>query len=269
MAVRNGRSQGRRELVAKDDPKSPAAEAYRTLRTNLQFAGLDKPLKTVLVTSAGPNEGKTTIISNLAVSLAQSGTSVILVGSDLRKPTVHHHFHVSNQVGLTNVLTGHVALEDAIQPSGVDGVRILTSGPVPPNPAELLGAQRMKEIIAQLSEMTDIVLFDAPPVIAVTDAGVLAQRVDGVLFLVSSGQTPREVAKAAKEQLDQVGARILGAVVNRLDSESGYYYYYYHHYYGDEGNLPWWRRLWPLGKGGKRRTPSRPPLPDVAVGRDE
>lgn len=240
------------QLVTSNDPKSPAAEAYRTLRTNLQFSSLDQPLKTVLVTSSGPGEGKTTITSNLGVAFAQAGKTVIVVGADMRKPTLHTVFGLDNRVGLSNVLTGHVKLENALQKTTQQGLLLLASGPIPPNPAELLGTQRMRELIQELNELADLVIFDAPPVIAVTDAGVLAQLVDGTLFVVSLGTTPRDVAQAAIEQLEQVGARVLGAVVNRLENASGYYYYYYTSYYGDEdtASVPWWRRLFRGGNAG-------------------
>lgn len=233
------------QLVTANDPKSPAAEAFRTLRTNLQFSSLDDPVKTMLVTSSGPGEGKTTITANLGAAFAQAGKNVIVVGADMRKPTLHNVFHLDNRIGLSNVLTGHVQLQDALQDTDQSGVRLLASGPIPPNPAELLGTQRMRELIQEMTRVADLVIFDAPPVIAVTDAGVLAQLVDGTLFVVSLGSTPREVAQAAKEQLEQVGARVLGAVVNRLENASGYYYYYYNSYYGEQDDtpLPWWRRL--------------------------
>lgn len=233
MALSNGRHV-ERPIVTRDDPKSPVAEAFRTLRTNLQFTGLDRPVRSVLITSAGPGEGKTTVTCNLAVAIAQSGRRVIVIGADLRKPTIHEAFRCSNHVGLTNVLTGNVSWREALQRTDVDGVELLAAGPIPPNPAELLASQRMSNLCAELAQSADFVLIDAPPVIAVTDAGVLSRLVDGTLLVISIGITPREVAKAAKEQLEQVGARLLGVVVNRLREESGYYYYYYHRYYAVE-----------------------------------
>lgn len=235
MALQHeSRSQKRHVILTRDDPKSPVAEAFRTLRTNLQFAGLDEPLRKLLVTSAGPGEGKTTTAANLAVAVAQSGSRVFLIGADLRRPTVHQFFGIPNDIGVTNVLTGVVPWQEALRPTDVDGLYILPSGPVPPNPAELLASERMRSLLDELAEHTDLLILDAPPVIAVTDAGVLSRLVDGTLLVVSVGLTPREIAKAAKEQLERVGARILGIVVNRLNEQSGYYYYYYHHYYAEE-----------------------------------
>lgn len=220
------------------------------LRTNLQFTSPDRPLRTLLITSSGPDEGKSTITANLAVSLAQTKKTVIAVNADLRRPTLHRFFGASQSVGLTSVLVGRVDLEEALQPSGIPGLRVLAAGPTPPNPAELLGSERMREIVKELRSMADIVLFDTPPIIAVTDPGLIAAEVDGCLLVVNSGQTPREVALASKEQLEKVGARIVGAVVNRVDQGAGYYYYYY---YGEstEKKSPFsWRSL--FRRGGKR-----------------
>jgi len=255
------------QLVISSDPKSPAAEAYRTLRTNLQFSALDRPLKTLLVTSSGPGEGKTTITANLGGAFAQAGKTVIVVGADMRKPTLHALFGLDNRVGLSNVLTGHVKLENALRKTLQQGLLVLPSGPIPPNPAELLGTQRMRDLVQELTEYADLVIFDAPPVIAVTDAGILAQMVDGTLFVVSLGTTPREVAQAAVEQLQQVGARVLGAVANHLENGTGYYYYYYTSYYGetDKTSVPWWRRLFRGNAGSVPKKASR----QAAIARDD
>lgn len=244
--LRNGNA-GPRLLVAPDDLKSPAAEAFRALRTNLQFLGLDRALGTVIVTSPGPGEGKSTVTANLGVALGLAGSQVILVGADLRKPTLHRHFGLSNDVGLTSVLTGNVRWQDALQDTGFQGVRVLAAGPIPPNPAELLGTERMRELIGELRDAADMVIFDTPPVLNVTDAGVLAQRVDGVIYVISAGVTPRDIARAGKQRLEQVGARLLGTVVNRVEPRGGNYYYYYYGYYGADDaadpSVPWWRRL--------------------------
>lgn len=267
MALSNERNSGYR-VVTRDDPKSPAAEAFRTLRTNLQFTGLDKPVHSVLITSAGPGEGKTTVAANLAVAVAQSGRRVIVMGADLRKPTIHSALDVSNRVGVTNVLTGHIRWQEAIQETDTDGLHVLAAGPVPPNPAELLASQRMSDLLSELKEAYDIVIIDAPPVIAVTDAGVLSRVVDGVLMVVSVGITPRDVARVAKEQLQQVGARILGVVVNRLSEEAGYYYYYYHRYYSavepEKKQVSWLERVRRRFGGSKQG-----PRSEVAAGRDD
>lgn len=269
MASSNDQRYGKYTLVTRDDPKSPAAEAFRTLRTNLQFAALDRPLRTVLITSAGPGEGKTTVAANLGVAMAQSGSKVIVLGADLRKPSVHQILGVRNTIGLTNVLTGAVSWEDALQSTDVEGLYVLPAGPVPPNPAELLASGRMHELLNQLQNACDMVIIDAPPAIAVTDAGVLSRWADGVLLVVSLGITPRDVAKAAKEQLIQVGARILGLVVNRMSGESGYYYYYYHRYYSLENEKhtsPWIAGLKRMLQAGRRKL--LPSSTETAAGRD-
>lgn len=255
------------QLVIANDPKSAAAEAFRTLRTNLQFSSLDHPSRTLLITSSGPGEGKTTVAANLGVAFAQAGKTVIVVGADMRKPTLHTVFGLDNRVGLSNVLTGHVKLENALRKTRQHGLLILPSGPIPPNPAELLGTQRMRDLIQELTHYADMVIFDAPPVLAVTDAGVLAQMVDGTLFVVSLGTTPREMAQSAVEQLQQVGARVLGAVANRLENGTGYYYYYYASYYGEEDStyVPWWRRLFRGNTGSVPKKASR----QAAVARDD
>ncbi len=213
-------------LITLTDPRSPVSEAYRTLRTNLEFFSLDEPIRTLVVTSPGAEEGKSTVLANLAVTLAQGGKQVILVDCDLRRPTQHTLFGLGNATGLTTMM-----LDDAVQAdpplreTSVDGLRVLTAGPTPPNPAELLGSRRMKEALAALLAQADVLLFDVPPVLAVTDALVLAVQTDGVLLVVRAGGTRREHVQQAKERLERVNARIVGAVLNNAptDQMSGYY----------------------------------------------
>ncbi|NPV81507.1 MAG: CpsD/CapB family tyrosine-protein kinase [Firmicutes bacterium] len=216
-------------LIAYHDPRSPVTEAFRTLRTNLQFASLDKPLKSLLLTSTGPGEGKSTVAANLSIAFAQSGKQVILVDADLRRPRLHSLFSLKNDVGLTNMLLGGNGV-DALQDSRIRGLRILTSGPLPPNPAELLGSGAMNSVIQALSQEADIVVYDTPPVIAVTDAAVLAPRVDGVLLVLKLGATSREAAVRAKTLLENSRGRILGIVINDVKNEASYGYYYYYYY---------------------------------------
>lgn len=220
------------QLIVRSAPKSPGAEAIRSLRTNLQFVGVDRALKSVMVSSAGPAEGKTTIASNLSASLAEAGTKTIIVGADLRKPSVHKVFGCGNQVGLTNVLLGQVSLKDALLDTNIENLRILPSGPIPPNPAELIGSEAMRELTTEIAEMCDFVIYDATPVVAVTDAVLLSRMVDGVLLVVAMNQTPREMLATAKQQLEQVNARILGVVANRVAVGGTSYMYYY--YYSSE-----------------------------------
>jgi capsular exopolysaccharide synthesis family protein len=214
-------------LVTLTTPRAPVSEAYRTLRTNLEFSSLDKPLKTVVVTSPGSDEGKSTTLANLAVTLAQAEKRVILVDCDLRRPSQHEIFGLSNEVGLTTMMVDERAMKDPpLQDTVVPNLSVLTTGPLPPNPSELVGSRRMGEIIAGLSQAADVVLFDAPPVIAVTDAAVLASRVDGVLLVIKAGGTKRDHAQKAKALLDKVNAHLVGAVLNNVKMDTSYYRYY-------------------------------------------
>jgi non-specific protein-tyrosine kinase len=206
-------------LITITDPRSPVAEAYRRLRTNLEFASLDSSLRTLLVTSAGPDEGKSTTLSNLAVSIAQAGRRVILVDGDLRHPRLHELFGLDNRQGLTTVV-GQASGDIPLQESGVNGLRVLAAGPLPDIPADLIASPAVETLIATLREQADIVLFDAPPVVAVTDAAVLASKVDGVLLVINAGRTRREYAQRAKALLAQVHARVVGAVLTNAPHES-------------------------------------------------
>lgn len=198
-------------LITLANPRSPAAEAYRTLRTNLMFSSLDKPLTTLVVTSPAPDEGKSTTLANLAVTLAQGGRRTLLVDCDLRRPSQHEIWGLPNSQGLTSlVLDGD---DPKLAQVGIENLWLLPSGPLPPNPADLLGSRRMDEAIAALKARADIVLFDAPPVVAVTDAALLASKLDGVLLVVSAGRTRREHAERARELLEKINVRIVGAVL--------------------------------------------------------
>jgi non-specific protein-tyrosine kinase len=223
------------KLVTADHPRSPVSEAYRILRTNLQFSAVDKPLKTLLVTSANPIEGKSLTAANLGVVMAQAGLSVIIVDTDLRRPILHRIFQLTREEGLTNALLQANPNPDGyLQETKVENLRVLTSGPLPPNPSELLGSERMSNLIEHLKQQADIVLLDSPPSLAVTDAAVLSSQVDGILLVVDAGACRRELAARAVESLSKVGGNVLGAVLNKLSPRgSGYYYYYY--YYSQDG----------------------------------
>lgn len=216
-------------LITHRDPMAAPSEAFRVLRTNLQFMGLDKPLKSIAVTSATPAEGKSTVVANLAVAFAQTGAQVCLVDADLRRPTVAKIFGMDNWTGLTSALIGGT-VEASIRASAVPGLRVVTSGPIPPNPAELLGSRKMEQFLRDLEERFDMVLIDTPPVLAVADAAVLAPKVGGVLMVTRAGQVARQQVLRAREALDAVKANVLGAVLDGVEMEGrqGYYYYYYY-----------------------------------------
>lgn len=217
-------------LITIEQSKSPISEAYRTLRTNVQFTSVDSKTKKIMITSSGPREGKSTTVANLAVSIAQAGKSLLVIDADLRNPTQHKLFELGNFEGLSSFLVSDQESCDFIKETKVPGVKVLTGGPIPPNPAELVGSQRMKRLINEVSAQFDVVLIDTPPIIAVTDAAIIAQEVDGVILVLASGEVNKEYALRAKEQLDKVGAKILGAVLNKADMNTSehYYYYYYH-----------------------------------------
>jgi non-specific protein-tyrosine kinase len=212
-------------LIALRDPRSPAAEAYRTLRTNIQFSSLDKPLRTLLVTSTAPDEGKSTTLANLAITIAQSEQRVILVDCDLRRPSLHTLFELPNDDGLTSLILSQEDAPIPLRETSVPGLSLLTSGPIPPRPADILGSRRMETVIARLRAEADIVLFDTPPVVAVTDAAVLATRMDGVLLVFQAGKTSRDHARQARQILEKVKANIVGVVLNNAEVEKAYGYY--------------------------------------------
>lgn len=213
-------------LITVAEPRSPVSEAYRQLRTNIQFYALDRSLQTVLVTSAGAEEGKSTTLANLAVTFAEAGRKVLMVDCDLRRPSLHKLFGEANDSGLTTVIREEKTLEDAVIPTEVKGLSLLTSGPLPPNPSELLGSQRMDRLIEALRSHAEVVLFDAPPTVAVTDAVVLGPKMDGVLLVVSAGRTKRDHALRAKSLLEKVNAKVLGVVLNNTKLDGNLYNYY-------------------------------------------
>ena len=218
------------DVITLTQPKSPISEAYRTLRTNLQFSNVDGDLKTISITSSGPAEGKTMTLCNVAETFAQSGKRTLIIDADLRKPRVHKVFKLSNAVGLTNVLTGQEKFEDVLQITG-SHLQVLTSGPIPPNPAELLESKAMKQLLELLSQHFDVILIDTPPVGVVTDGAIVARMVDGTILTVASHKTQIDGAKRAKQLLEQVNARIIGVVMTMMPvSKKGYYGYQYYNY---------------------------------------
>lgn len=259
----------RRPLIIQDDPHSQRAEAFRQLRTNLQFVDIDKAPKSIVVTSSVPSEGKSTSCANLAISLAQAGLKVILVEADLRRPQISDYMGIESAVGLTSVLIGRADLADAIQPWGGDGrLFVLPCGPIPPNPAELLGSQGMADLLKRLEAASDIVLIDTPPLLPVTDAAVLATLTDGAILIVRSGKTRREQVKAAGNALAAVGARVLGVVLTMVtarSSDPNSYAYSYEYRYGSRPTSGGVRDVLPEGSRRSRAPqPSRAAAPPQA-----
>ncbi len=222
-------SRNKRHIITLTDPRSPVSESYRALRTNIEFSSVDEQLQVLMVSSAGPGEGKTTTITNLAVTYAQSERKVVLIDADMRKPTAHHTFSLSNRWGLSSVMSQQCSIEEVTQVTDVPNLNVITSGPIPPNPAEMLGSKRMSAMIEQLRLAYDIIMIDTPPLLAVTDAQIVASRSDGVVLVVDQGKVKREIAKKAIQNLENVNARIIGVVLNnvkRKANEESYYYYY-------------------------------------------
>lgn len=213
------------------------SEAYRNIRTSILLSFAGKPPKTMVISSPNPAEGKTTTAINTAITLSQTGGRVIIIDADMRKPRIHNIFARDNGIGLSNFLSGNIELESIIRSSRVPNLYYIPSGPIPPNPSELLGSSLFKNMIQSLGNQFDQILFDSPPVLGFTDATILSTLVDGVILVVIGGKTPKESLQRAKEMLSQVDARILGVVINRVDirrSDYGSYYQSYHYYYGRE-----------------------------------
>ncbi|MFA9396916.1 MAG: CpsD/CapB family tyrosine-protein kinase [Clostridiaceae bacterium] len=224
-------------LIVELEPKSPVSESYRTLRTNIEFSSIDKETKRVLVTSSGPQEGKSTLSANLALTMANSGKRTLYIDCDLRKPTVHKKFKITNRIGLSNLLVDGLKLEETVM-CYAPSLDILTAGTIPANPSEIISSKKMKAFLDLAQTKYERIIIDSPPLNAVTDAQILATLVDGVVLVVAAGQTEVEGAKKAKSLLDKVNANILGVVLNKSEKGRGKKYnsngYYY--YYGDEDN---------------------------------
>lgn len=240
--------QANGHLITSAQPRAPVSEAFRSVRTNLQYSSVDRPLRTLLVTSPTPGDGKTIVAANLAVVMAQSDRNVVLMDADLRRPKVHRFLDVENRAGVSGLfirprpaVEGKLHLNGSLQSTPVPNLQVMTSGSLPPNPAELLGSEKMNAILEGVLERADVVVMDSPPLLAVTDAAVLATRVDGVLLVVKPGMTKMDACRQAVEQLRRVGANLLGIVLNDVElknSRINYYYYkgYYTSYaYGQHG----------------------------------
>lgn len=223
------------KLITLKNPKSLISESFRTLRTNIQYSNIDDEIKILLITSSTPGEGKSTIVANLAISVGYTGKRVLIIDCDLRKPTIHKKIGISNLKGLTNVLIGETKLNEVIHRNGeLDALHILTSGPIPPNPSELLGSNKMEDFLESLKDEYDMVIIDSPPVGLVTDAAILSTKVDGVLLVTAAGKTEIEVIKRSQGLLEKVKANIIGVILNKVDIKGkSYYKYGYHEYYGE------------------------------------
>ncbi|WP_341805420.1 CpsD/CapB family tyrosine-protein kinase [Priestia megaterium] len=212
-------------LIAYNNPASPITEQYRLVRTNIEFSSVDKEIKSIVVTSPAPADGKSTTASNLAIVLAQQGKKVLLIDADLRKPSIHYIFRTENTKGLTSVLTNRFGIETAITKTGISNLSILTSGPIPPNPAELLNSESMRSIMQDLKNKFDYLIFDTPPTLSVTDSQVLSNKCDGIVIVISSGKTTIEEAKNTKKLLSNTGAHLLGVVLNGAELKKENYNY--------------------------------------------
>jgi protein-tyrosine kinase len=219
------KKDGTNRLISLQEPNSPFAEAYRTLRTNIQFAGFNRELKSLLITSSDPGEGKTTTIANLAIVMAQAGQKVLLIDADMRKPALHLCFSLPNEGGLSHVLMKQVTAKESIQHVANEGIHVMTAGRIPPNPSELLHSPQMGKILELVKNQYDMILIDTPPLLPVTDAQVLSRQADGVLLVVSSGKVSGEHVKRAKNLLEHVGAYMVGIVLNNKKVSVSHYYY--------------------------------------------
>ncbi|AKN31960.1 capsular biosynthesis protein [Clostridium carboxidivorans P7] len=216
------------KLVTIEYPKSLISESYRTLRTNIQFSSFDSKVKTIVVTSSGPREGKSTICANLAVVIAENGYKTILIDCDQRMAKLHKIFNTSNEKGLSDFLIDNIQFSEAVQNTEIPNLDIITSGTKPPNPSELVASEKMKKFIEDLKETYDYIIIDTPPVIIVTDAQLISTYVDGCILVVASSQVEKATAIKAKELLQKVNARILGVVLNKMDvKQKSYSRYYY------------------------------------------
>ncbi len=243
------------KLITAHGTFSPVAEAYRLIRTNIQYMGVGQPAETILVTSANPGEGKSLTVANLGIIMAQAGLKTVVVDTDLRQPVMHKIFRLPNTEGVTDLLRmPDLDINDYLKSTGVENLEIMTSGPLPPNTAEMLGSPRMVELVSRLKDIADIVLFDTSPVLAVTDAAVLSKQVDGVVIVTYAKRTRSRVFKQALKRLNQVGANILGGILNHAPGgEASYHHSKYYtrsgssvYQQGRSAQRPWWKRIPPF-----------------------
>lgn len=219
-----------RKLITHLFPKSTISEQFRMIRSNIMFSGVDHEIKKLVITSAAPSAGKSTIAANIAVAYAQAGKKVLLIDGDLRKPTVHYTFEIKNVFGLSNLITDQIGIEKAVQNTQVENLSILASGPIPPNPSELLGSKRFKELIESFEQYFDMIIIDTPPVLAVTDAVIMSTVADGTILVTNVETNNKQHLIKAKEVLQKSDANILGIVLNNVEKSSKDDYYYYEYY---------------------------------------
>jgi len=217
-----------KQLVTVVHPKSAISESYKILRTNIDFSSFDKRIKTIVVTSSVPREGKSTICANLAIVMAENGYKTVLIDCDQRSPRLHKLFNISNEKGLSDFLVDNIEFSEAVQKTEIPNLNIITSGTKPPNPSELVASEKMKNFIENLKDAYDYIILDTPPVIVVTDAQLLSNYADGCVLVVASSEVEKAAAVKAKELLEKVNARILGVVLNKMNVKQKSYSRYYH-----------------------------------------
>lgn len=220
---------GPRELVVDREPKSPVSEHFRTIRTNITYSNIDNPVKSVLFTSATPSAGKSTVAANVAIAYAQAGKNTLLIDGDLRRPTTHYTFEMQNVRGLSTAIINELPLNEVARESGIENLDVITSGPIPPNPSELLSSKKMNLFMKAVTDHYDMVIVDSPPVLAVTDSQVLSQLTDATILVTNVEDNNRETIKNAKELMEKADANIIGVVLNnkKMDNKKDSYYYYY------------------------------------------
>ncbi len=228
MSLKNRRNRNQQAgVIVADNPTSIVSEEFRSIRTNIQFSMVDKKIQTLLVTSSTAESGKTTVAVNLAAAFAAEDARVLVVETDMRKPRIHKIFKSEKSQGIANLITNRdLLLEDVVQQSPVKNLSFLTCGPIPPNPSELLNSNRMTELIEEMKQQYDLVVFDSPPVLAVTDAQILSSKVDGTLFVIPEGEVKKEEVHDAAERLKKVNANVLGTIMNKVELDAEAYYYY-------------------------------------------
>ena len=225
------KNNNKRQLITHTEPKSPISEQYRTIRTNLSYSSVDKKMQVILITSADPSAGKSTTAANIAVAYSQSGNRTLLIDGDMRKPTVHHTFELPNQQGLSNaIVNDEMSVYSMIHESMIPSLYVLTAGPVPPNPSELIASQKMEHMIEELRTEFDTIIIDTPPVLAVTDATVFSNYTDGTLMVINAQDNNRNSINKAKNNLEKANANILGIIMNNVKNKASDDYYYYKYY---------------------------------------